>query len=183
MNKTKTLQHICLTILVLFAFDLSAQVVGNEWVNFDQAYYKIGVRSDGIYRLTYSDLRDGGFPVNLVKPENLQLFYRGEEQPIVVQAANEDFLTNGDYIEFYGKRNDGTLDAWMYEAESFQANPYENLYSHTSYYFLTYALDGTLGKRKVKTNINPSVQKVFTAYSPLLSPVLSYFLVFFGKLA
>src|SRR5690606_25408094 len=44
----------------------------------------------------------------------------------------------GDYLEFYGTRNDGTSDAALYASPSDQPHQYYNLYSDTTAYFLTF---------------------------------------------
>ena len=56
---------------------------------------KIGVKNEGIYRVTKAELLAGGFDVN-TSPVLWQLFYNGVQQAINVEP-------NGDYIEFYGK--------------------------------------------------------------------------------
>ena len=35
----------------------------NSWIDFTQSYYKIPVSKDGIYKISYSDLENAGFPV------------------------------------------------------------------------------------------------------------------------
>ncbi len=119
----------------------------NSWINFSQQYYKIPVVNDGIYRLTYSDLQAAGFPVASVDPRFIQLFHRGIEQAIVVQGQSDAQLDPGDYVEFYGQRNDGTLDAQLYQPSSLQPHPYYNLYCDTAAYFLTWGLAPPGGKR------------------------------------
>jgi hypothetical protein len=122
--------------------------VGNEWINFSQSYYKIPVIKDGIYRLTYSDLQSAGFPVGTaVDPRRIQLYHRGVEQAIFVQGQADAIFNPSDYIEFYGKRNDGTLDAKLYRPASLQPHPYYNLYSDTAAYFLTWTESAVQGKR------------------------------------
>ena len=51
-----------------------AQDFGNEWIDFNQTYYKLSVAETGIYRLTFDNLIDAGFPVDLVDPRRVQLF-------------------------------------------------------------------------------------------------------------
>lgn len=65
-----------------------------KWVAA-QPGVKIGVRSEGIYRVTKAQLQAAGFDTNS-DPTTWQLFVEGHEQSINVAA-------NGDYIEFYGK--------------------------------------------------------------------------------
>lgn len=61
---------------------------------------KIGVKSDGFYRVTRAQLQTAGFDVNAATA-NWQLYANGAEQPINIGP-------NGDYIEFYGKGIDLT---------------------------------------------------------------------------
>ncbi len=142
-------------IFIFFSFIESyGQPYLNSWINFDQLYYKIGVREDGLFRITYEDLVSVDFPINAVNPQNLQIFFRGVEQEIFVSGENDRSIDPGDYIEFIGKRNDGFMNEFIHEPGSMQTNPYESLYTHTSYYFLTYTLEGELGKRWEVRNSN-----------------------------
>lgn len=136
-------------ILLVFglSFNCHAQPFGNEWINFQQAYYKIYVHEDGIYRVSYSELQNAGFPVDNINPKHLQLWFRGEEQAILVDGEADDRFDDGDFIEFYGQKNDGWLDRAMYEDPTDQTNPYKNIYSDQTAYFLTVTLDGTEGSR------------------------------------
>ena len=70
-----------------------ADVTTQRWVAA-QPGVKIGVKKEGIYRVTRTELQSAGFNVNA--PAALwQLYLNGVEQSIVVG-------NNGDYIEFYG---------------------------------------------------------------------------------
>lgn len=113
---------------------------GNEWINYGQVYYKIPVGKNGLYKLTKSDLAQAGLPVDQVDPRRIQIFHRGIEQAIVFQhqqtPANGVF-DDAEFLEFYGKKNDGTQDASLYKPASSQPHSYYNLYNDTAYYFLT----------------------------------------------
>ncbi|MGH7782601.1 MAG: hypothetical protein ACREO5_01985, partial [Candidatus Binatia bacterium] len=65
-----------------------------KWVAA-QPGVKIGVRAEGIYRVTKAQLQTAGFDVSS-DPTTWQLYLEGHEQAINVAA-------NGDYVEFYGK--------------------------------------------------------------------------------
>src|SRR5882762_9406940 len=91
-------------ISVLFPLFGNAQYP-NDWINFNQTYYRIPIGKDGIYRLTYNDLQSAGFPVASVDPRFLQVFYRGLEQAITVQGQSDAQFNPGDFLEFYGQRN------------------------------------------------------------------------------
>jgi hypothetical protein len=130
--------------LLTFLIQANAQF-GNEWINFSQSYFKIPVGRDALYKLTYADLQAAGFPVNSVDPQTIQLFHRGTEQAIYVEGESDTQFDPGDFLEFYGKRNDGSRDAQLYKPTSAQPHAYYSLYSDTTAYFLTYGAQN--GKR------------------------------------
>lgn len=139
--------YLLLFILPSFAF---AQPYGNEWINFGQDYYKISLADDGVYRLTYDDMNAAGFDLS-VDPRSIQIFRKGIEIAIYVEGESDATLDPTDFIEFYGQKNDGTLDKELYITPSAQPHSYYNLYSDSSAYFLT-SQPGIVGKRMV----NPS---------------------------
>lgn len=120
--------------------------VSNEWINFNQSYYRITTSKDGIYKLTYSDLQTAGFPVGSVDPRRMQLFHRGVEQAMFVQGQADAVFNPTDYLEFFGQRNNGERDAKLYKPSALQPHNYYNIYSDTTAYFLTWNLT-TPGKR------------------------------------
>ena len=125
-----------LFFLVFFSSEAVAQI-GNEWIDFSQSYFRIPTAKDGIYRLGFAELQAAGFPVSAIDPKNIQLFHRGVQQSIYVAGENDAKFDAVDYIEFYGEKNDGTLDAGLYPTASFQPHKLYNLYSDTTSYFLT----------------------------------------------
>lgn len=150
--KTKPMGFQKNTLLLLLGFMLSAQAIfgqafGNEWINLNQDYYKIMVQEDGIYRITYQDLQQGGFPVNTIDPRRLRMMFRGEERAIWIEGEADGSFDPGDYLEFYGQKNDSFLDRFIYDSPSNNPNPYRNLYSDQTAYFLTYATNASFGKR------------------------------------
>ncbi len=145
----------CMTwvvVLSLIATHAYSQTVGNEWINFSQKYYKIPVTQQGIYRLTFLDLQQAGIPLSTVDPRKIQLFHRGTEQAIAVVGESDGSFQSADYIEFYGEGNDGTLDTELYRPAAAQPHPYYSLFSDTTYYFLTWRIDGGQGKRMAVVN-------------------------------
>jgi hypothetical protein len=125
-----------LLLLVSAIVSLRAQTP-NDWINFNQAYYKIPVAKDGIYRLTFLQLQQSGFPVESLDPRFMQIFHRGVEQSILVEGEGDEQFNPTDYIEFYGQKNDGTRDSKLYGDPAQQPHTYYNLYSDTTSYFLT----------------------------------------------
>jgi hypothetical protein len=143
------MKHFTLTILGFFlTVSLLAQVGsplnGNEWIQYNQQYFKIPVGKDGVYRLNYADLVAAGFPSS-VQPGNVQLFHRGIEQAIFVEDHQDGQFNLSDYIDFYGRRNDGTLDTELYKTVASQPHTLYNLYNDTTSYFLT--IGSSQGKR------------------------------------
>lgn len=110
---------------------------GNTWVEFDQQYWQIPVSDDGWYRVDYQTLANAGFPVSTVDPRNIQML--GKENELMIKVSGEDDGTFDpiDFIEFYGERNDGWLDAEIYDDPDHQANPHYSLFNDQIYYFIT----------------------------------------------
>lgn len=77
--------------------NLPPNITNQHWIA-SQPGVKIGVKAEGIYRVTRSELENAGFDVN-TDPALWQLFLNGNQQAIIVEP-------NGDYIEFYGKKID-----------------------------------------------------------------------------
>lgn len=127
------------TLLVLLIIcnsqNLFAQTFGNEWINYNQSYYKFKIYQDGVYRIPVASLTSAGLP-STVLGSQLQLFRDGEEQPILV--SNSAGLVSTDYIEFYGTKANGNLDKRLHYDTSLHMNPTMNLTSDTAFYFITY---------------------------------------------
>jgi hypothetical protein len=146
------LKHLLLFLLLLvYAPAIHAQMVvgsdtlyGNEWIRYDQTYFKINVGNDGIYRLDYQSLADAGVPVSSIAAEHFQLFYMGQEIPVFTTTDN--IFSTGDFIEFHGVKNRSELDRFLFTDPEQMLNPYYSLFNDTSAYFLTWNLTET-GKR------------------------------------
>ncbi|MCX6215604.1 C25 family cysteine peptidase [Spirosoma sp.] len=116
------------------------------WINYTQPYIKIPVTENGLYRITPAELRLAGMPTDLISPKTIQLFHRGVEQAIFIQGETDGRFDTSDYMEFYGRRNDGVADSLLYHPPSAQPHPYYSLFTDTTAYFLTWGVD-TAGKR------------------------------------
>ena len=135
-------------LLIFLTFHLNALAqYSNDWINFSQEYYKIPVAKDGIYKISYAALQQAGFPVDNVDPVNLQVIHRGKEQAIFIEGQGDNQFNPSDYILFFGKQNDGTLDTGLYDSPDKQPHRYYNLYSDTTTFFLT--IGTSSGKRMV----------------------------------
>lgn len=143
MNK-----KILYSIFFIFSSSfLQAQEFGNEWIDYSQSYIKIPIGKDALYKITYDDLINAGVPLETIDPRAIQIFHRGIEQAIHIEGQLDAKFDPGDYLIFYGEKNDGTLDKRLYQPASAQPHSYYNLYSDTTSYFLTWKFIGTDGKR------------------------------------
>jgi hypothetical protein len=139
------MKKLLLLFCVLYVSTSQAQIVrdgqvlyGNEWIDYDQVYYKIKVAEDGIYRISYDDLLTAGVfeEENVPNGSSIHLFYRGERYPIYV--SEEGVMRSGDFVEFFGEKNDGWLDQFLYAESNYQLNPAYSMYTDSSTYFLTW---------------------------------------------
>lgn len=139
---------ILVFLLSLFGQTGKAQQArfGNEWINYDQTYFKIPVVEKGIYRISPDVLQKAGFPIQ-TNPTKIQLIKQGTEQSIYISGEQDGKLDSGDFIEFYGVPNDGARDSTLYRDPKLQTNKYVSLFSDTTYYFLTFRVDNGAGKR------------------------------------
>ena len=130
-------------LLFIFSFSSSfCQTYGNEWINYDQQYFKFKVTVDGIYRLDQLTLDAAlsgiGVSLSTIDPRNFQLFNKGEEEYIYLQGEGDGVFDSGDFIEFYGRKNDGSFDTQLFDSANWQLQTYESIISDTAYYFLTW---------------------------------------------
>jgi len=140
MNK----RLLLLLAILIPIFSFGQEKFGNEWINYDQEYYKIMVDEDDMYRIDRQTMDSAGLPVNTIDPDLFQMFYKGEEINIKVETREDGTV---DYIDFYGVRNDGTFDTQLYIKPEYQPHTFYNLFSNFSAYFLTWNNQGTPGKR------------------------------------
>lgn len=170
MNK---ITNLIAFFLFLFSF-ASAQMwngvdslYGNEWIEYDQSYFKIMVAEDGLYRVGYQTLVDQGIPMNTIQGNQLRLFHMGEEQIIFTSTVNP--FSNGDYIEFYGNKNRGDLDEYLFQDPSQEmANPDYSLFTDSSAYFLTWSdVPSTNRFENISNELNsaPSTPESFCFYT------------------
>lgn len=116
-------------------------------------WYKFAVSEKGIYKITYEQLKKSGIPVDDIDPRNLKIFGNGGgmlpqknnefrhrdlvENAIYVANEADGKFSKEDYILFYGQG----ADKIKYDAlqESFEYE--KNIYSDSTYYFLTFNND------------------------------------------
>lgn len=150
-------RKISFVLLVFFSFNSFAQPYYNSWINYSQQYYKFKVSSNNLYRIDSLALFNAGVPINSIDPRNIQVFARGQEIPLFVSGENDGVFNTGDFIEFYGKKNDGWFDEGFYGGVANQPNPYYSLINDTINYFLTWNNSIANSRYTVENDTNYSV--------------------------
>ncbi|WP_026954759.1 C25 family cysteine peptidase [Algoriphagus vanfongensis] len=123
----------------LWCFSFHSMAQQSPWYSYGQDYFKIPTAQDGIYRLSPEALQQAGMNVGTVDPRNFKLFHRGKEVAIHVQGEQDGKFDSGDFIDFYGMRNDASLDSILYSETLPIPNPYFNTHTDTTAFFLTVA--------------------------------------------
>jgi len=126
--------------LLLLALGAAAQPYNNEWIDYSKTYYKFKVPGNGLYRISQSTLAAAG--MGAVPAQNFQLFRNGVEVPIYVTNGS-GVMGSSDYIEFFGKGNDGVPDKPLYRNPAYQHTMVYSLETDTAIYFLTVNPTGT----------------------------------------
>ncbi len=116
-----------------------AQDYGNSWINYNQQYFKVKVWQEGIYRINRQTLLFAGIPVASLDPRKIQLFRDGQEEYIYIEGESDGVFDTNDFIEFYGRANDGSLDKYLYADSTKQPNPNYSLFTDTAVYFITWS--------------------------------------------
>lgn len=124
-------------LFVLFIFYFSyysiyAQTYHNEWINHDNTYFRVKVGKDGIYRIPNSVLTNSG--LQNLDASGFKLYAKGKEVPIYI--STNGVLNDGDYIEFYGKKNDGDFDTQLFQQADWQLTKELSLFNDTISYYL-----------------------------------------------
>lgn len=123
------------TLLLLVAgFAATAQQYNNEWIQFNQTYYKFKVANDGLYRIPKSLLDANGLGGTQV--QFLELWRNGEKVPFFPTVSSGTLPSNG-YLEFWGEANDGKPDKALYRNPDFQHTTKYSLQTDTAVYFLS----------------------------------------------
>lgn len=130
---------LLLLICSVFSNQGYSQFLGNEWINYNQFYYKFPITRAGIYHLDSNALANSGINVSSFDARNLQLFFHGQEIPIHVQGEGDGIFNGTDFIEFFGEGNDGWIDSAIYDnGNNGMLNPAFSLFNDTSFYYLTW---------------------------------------------
>ncbi|MEY4903606.1 MAG: hypothetical protein RLZZ292_1421 [Bacteroidota bacterium] len=125
---------------------------GNEWIRYNQPYFKLTVAEDGVYKIPQAVLSAAVSDLASIKGDAFRLYRLGKEVPIYVSSEAQALGAN-DFIAFYGVKNRGELDRYLFEMpQNGQLNPEYSFYTDTSAYFLTWDLATTSTLRYQKTD-------------------------------
>jgi len=136
----RTYSFLILFLLSFFAATGQMQkngqtLYGNEWISYNKNYIKVQVDTDGLYLIKFNDLTSNGFSPQQLVGSAFKMYSNGEEVPLYIANNNQWGAT--DYLVFYGERNDGEIDSFMYdEAANQQINPEVSIYTSSRSYFL-----------------------------------------------
>ena len=147
--------------LAFFLPLIAVSQIANDWINYDQHYFKFPIAKDGIYRIQYEQLITSGINFSLFDPRNLQLFAKGKEQAIYIQGESDGSFDSNDFIEFYAENNDGWYDHNLFSDSAHVFNPYVSMYTDTLYYYLTWN-SSTSNKRMLDADDSD-----FDSYTPI----------------
>ncbi len=145
----------CFVLSFLFSFAQN----GNEWIDYSQKYLGFKIYETGWYKIDYADIQPAfqniGVDVSTITSDQLQVFGREREQPIIVQDGGDGTFDIGDYIEFYAEKNDGWKDSTLFaDPDTEMADAYYSFVNDTIVYFLTVSALPN-GKRFVpETDVN-----------------------------
>jgi len=104
------MKRIVTILLLLAASHLMGQPFNNEWINFNQTYYKFKVGATGLYRIPQSTF--AGTQLATSPVQNIELWRNGKRVQFY-STASSGVLGASDYLEFWGEANDGQPDKVM----------------------------------------------------------------------
>ena len=144
------MKRILLILFICSGFLTKAQTYNNEWINYNNTYFKFNVVADGLYRISQATINSLGLAGT--PAENFQLWRNGQEINLYTSVSSGP-LGASDYIEFWGQMNDGKPDKELYRDPNFQLNDHWSLQTDTAAYFLTVD-SSTPNKRYTPTTNN-----------------------------
>lgn len=136
---------------------------GNQWVlqSSGQPFWKFPVAHTGIYRIDSAALAQAGvisYPG--FDPRKIRIYRNGEEVALYIQGEQDGAFNSGDFIEFFGRRNDATADRHFFADTAWMVNRYYSLYTDTSCYFLTLTPNFNNARISAETDVT------FSSFTP-----------------
>jgi len=155
---------IALSLICLFATNVSAQrVYKTNSVLSSGIWSKVAVKESGIYKIDVPFLTTLGFNTSNISSGSIRLFGNGgnmlseanadipvddlAENGIMVVDGGDGIFNGNDYFLFYG----AGPDRWIKDSLNKRFSHQKNLYSDSTYYFITI---GGSGKRITSLQVN-----------------------------
>ena len=150
-------KYIFITALILLLSGDFSNAQNFNWITPDKVYLKMYVINEGMTRINKTDFANAGINTSLVDPRTVKVFYKGSQIPVYFQGESDGVFNDGDYFDFYGKRNYGgqTTTYNTNNDSSYSTNEYYNLYSDTSIYWAEWG--GANGLRFSNSNYSSSL--------------------------
>ncbi len=141
-------------------------------------WFKLRVKEDGVYRITYERLKNWGVDVDNMNVNNIGVFGNTNrllpemnnkprpedltENPVVIFDGNDGSFDPGDYLLFYGK----SPVEWHYNTLQKKFNHSVNPFTEYSYYFFT-PNRGSAKPLKKQNQANAAPDDEVTSYDEL----------------
>ncbi|HLA52894.1 MAG TPA: hypothetical protein VK618_06305, partial [Flavitalea sp.] len=132
------MRRFIILLLLIATLPVFAQQYNNEWINFNQTYYKFKVGANGLYRIPRSTLDAAG--IGNTGVQFFELWRNGQRVRLFTTTSSGPLPSNG-YMEFWGEGNDGKPDKALYRISSFQHTSQISLITDTAAYFLSVNTD------------------------------------------
>ena len=152
-NKTNRVSSFTLNITETSAPANSAARTATDPINSvlnTGTWYKIGVTKTGLCKIDYNFIKSMGLNPANINPADIRIFGNGGnmlsedltiprandliENAIQVSANSDNSFDNGEYALFYAVGPTG----WTKDSTNKRFNHFNNLYSDTAYYFITF---------------------------------------------
>lgn len=137
-------------------------------------WYKIAVKSQGVYKIDYNFLKNLGIDVAQINPKNIKIYGNGgamlpqnnaanriddlQENAVKVVGEDDGKFDPTDYILFYAQGNIN----WSLKSGAKFFEHQRNVYCDSSYYFIN--VDAGLGKRIPSINNNQAPNYVSNTF-------------------
>lgn len=147
-------------------FASNSVLANGEW-------YKIAVTQTGFHKIDALFLAAAGINVAAVDPRTIKIYGNGpgliaqrnsdpriddlKENPVIVSGESDGVFNDNDYLLFYGKSQ---FDVWQQNGNTVTRE--KNIYSDTTYYFLTF--NQGAGKRITKQSSSPTPNSTETQH-------------------
>jgi len=134
------------------------RIIASNSVLSSGDWYKIAVVNNGIHKLDASFFSNNKINIGGIDPRTIKIYGNGagmlpqlnssfryddlHEDAIIVNGESDARFDPGDFILFYGQ---GQNAQWTYDSTSKRYSHITNIYSDTTYYFITFG--GAFGKR------------------------------------